>query len=90
MILFKELQYREAVIKDMKKNIMTNLKKYSHIITEVLRKDNNTLMREIAENTPSNLFAAEVLGKSATDCKKKEERVDFLLISRIHQVLNMD
>ena len=90
MILFSESQAREARMKlDNKNGIIRNLKNHSHIIT-VLRKDNTTLMREIAENTTSNLFAAEVLGKSATECKKKEDIVEFLLISRIHKVLNME
>ena len=38
----------------------------------------------------TNTLMREVFGKSATECKRTEDRVEFLLISRIHQVLNMD
>ena len=71
------------------KILIIDFQHYLHIITEVLWKENNTLMREIAENTTSNLFASEVLWKNATEWKEKKEKLDSTWINSNNNVKNI-
>ena len=77
-------------IAEVQERICANLKNNPQLLVEVFGKDSNTLKREIEEESESNQFAAEVLGLNPTNLRRKDDRVMFQVISKVHEIIFME
>ena len=66
--------------------------KYQSLVEVAKKKSNNNwLTDQVSTPSASNSFACKTLGIiSTTELRNKEERLQFLMISRFHQIVHSD